>query len=114
MSYEPFGEPTVSGDEESFLFTGKEHDASHLYYFGAHYYDPDMGRFITRDVMPGTREKPQSLNTYSYCLNNPLRYIDPTGNESEDPSQSKDPQDIVEEIFSRLQNVDPAELQEIQ
>jgi len=114
VSYEPFGEPTVSGDEESFLFTGKERDSSQLYYYGARYYDPDMGRFITRDVMPGTREKPQSLNTYTYCLNNPLRYIDPTGHESEDSDQSKDPQEIVEEIFSQLQNVDPAELQEIQ
>jgi len=107
VSYEPFGEPTVSGDEESFLFTGKERDSSQLYYYGARYYDPDMGRFITRDIMPGTREKPQSLNTYTYCLNNPLRYIDPTGHESEDPDQSKDPQEIVEEIFSQLQNVDP-------
>ena len=114
VSYEPFGEPTVSGDEESFLFTGKERDASQLYYFGARYYDPDMGRFITRDVMLGSRENPQSLNTYTYCLNNPLRYVDPTGHESEDPGQSKDPQEIVEEIFSQLKNVDPAELQEIQ
>lgn len=41
VEYEPFGGLTVSGDEESFLFTGKEQDASHLYYFGARYYDPD-------------------------------------------------------------------------
>jgi RHS repeat-associated protein len=114
VSYDPFGEPTLSGEAESYLFTGKEQDASQLYYYGARYYDPHIGRFITRDVMPGAPEKPQSLNKYSYCLNNPLRYVDPTGHESEDPDQSKDPQEIVEEIFSQLQNVDPAELQEIQ
>jgi RHS repeat-associated protein len=114
VSYDPFGEPILSGEAESYLFTGKEQDASQLYYYGARYYDPHIGRFITRDILPGAPEKPQFLNKYSYCLNNPLRYVDPTGHESEVPDQSKDPQEIVEEIFSQLQNVDPAELQEIQ
>jgi RHS repeat-associated protein len=70
-------------------------DSTGLYYYGARYYDSDIGRFITRDPLQGERELPQTLNRYAYCLNNPLKYIDPTGN------QSDDPQDLVEEVFQR-------------
>ena len=42
-------------------------------YFGARFYDPEVGRFITVD--PGK----DGLNWYAYCNNNPLRYIDPDG-----------------------------------
>jgi uncharacterized protein RhaS with RHS repeats len=44
-----------------------------LKYFGARFYDPEVGRFITVD--PGK----DGLNWYAYCNNNPLRYVDPDG-----------------------------------
>jgi len=50
-----------------------------LYYYGARYYDPTIGRFITRDPVKGNTMNPQSLNPYVYCLNNPMKYIDPNG-----------------------------------
>ena len=63
-----------------FQFTGKELDATGLYDYGARYYDPVIGRFIEPDdITPDSR--PQSLNRYSYVLNNPLIYNDPTGHE---------------------------------
>lgn len=77
-TYEPFGESTVTG-EESYLYTGKEKDSTDLYYYGARYYDPGLGRFITRDPIVGKKAIPQSLNRYTYCLNNPVKMIDPTG-----------------------------------
>ena len=42
-------------------------------------YDPSLGRFLQPDsIIPGMGN-PQSLNRYSYVLNNPIRYNDPTG-----------------------------------
>ena len=49
---------------------GRLPSCSGLYYYGARYYDPLIGRFIIADT----------LNRYSYVLNNPLRYMDPSGN----------------------------------
>ncbi len=46
-------------------------------YYGARYYDPALSRFITPDTMYD--RGPQGLNRYSYALNNPIRYNDPSG-----------------------------------
>ena len=50
-----------------------------LYYFGARYYDPIIGRFISPDSLVQSYQNPQTLNRYSYALNNPLLYRDPNG-----------------------------------
>lgn len=50
-----------------------------LYYYGARYYDPALGRFIQADTLTPDVYRPQSLNRYTYVLNNPFRYIDPSG-----------------------------------
>jgi RHS repeat-associated protein len=60
-------------------FTGQRLDSTGLYYYNARYYDPGIGRFISADTIVPNFADPQSLNRYSYCRNNPLRYIDPTG-----------------------------------
>jgi RHS repeat-associated protein len=52
---------------------------SGLYYYGGRYYDPELGRFISPDPFVPEPSDPQSLNRYSYVLNNPVNYIDPTG-----------------------------------
>ncbi|HOB44364.1 MAG TPA: RHS repeat-associated core domain-containing protein, partial [Bacillota bacterium] len=77
FEYEPFGlvatstGPLASGAHR---FTGKPEDgAIGLYYFGARYYDPEVGRFTSRDPAE------DGLNWYVYCINNPLRYIDADG-----------------------------------
>ncbi len=57
---------------------------SGLLYMNARYYDSELGRFISADnVVPGGMEEanPQALNRYSYCYNNPITNIDPTGHE---------------------------------
>ncbi len=64
-------------------FAGKERDAeSGLDYFGARYYGSSMGRFMSPDpsgLYYADPTNPQSLNLYSYALNNPLKFVDPTG-----------------------------------
>jgi len=54
----------LNGISEKYKYTGKEKDATDLYYFGAHYYDPTIGRFITRDPKRGNIMNPQTLNPY--------------------------------------------------
>ena len=78
-TYHPYGELETKEGSEDYLFTGKEKDATGLYYYGARYYDPDLGRFTTRDPQKGNIKHPQTLNRYEYCLNNPTKYIDPWG-----------------------------------
>jgi RHS repeat-associated protein len=83
IEYNSYGELTsdsAESNELSHLFTGKEFDAStDLYYFQARYYDPQMCRFISPDSVEGLLLNPQSFNRYTYVYNNPLNYIDPTG-----------------------------------
>jgi RHS repeat-associated protein len=54
-------------------------DETGLMYYGARYYDPELGRFIQPDNLIQDQFDPQSLNRYAYARNNPLRYIDPSG-----------------------------------
>ncbi len=49
------------------------------YYYGARYYDTVIGRFISPDSLVPEALNPQSLNRYSYVINNPVNHIDPTG-----------------------------------
>jgi RHS repeat-associated protein len=69
--------------------TGKERDGTILTetgldYFGARYDSSQYGRFMTSDpsgLYYADPANPQSLNLYSYVRNNPLSFIDPTGEE---------------------------------
>ncbi len=68
-----------------YTFTGKEYDEeAGLYYYGARYYSPLSGRFITFDTVAGELETPISQNRYIYAWANPLRYTDPDGHVIED------------------------------
>ena len=49
------------------------------YYLCTRYYDPEIGRFISEDAYWGKDQDPLSLNLYTYCMNNPIMYIDPSG-----------------------------------
>lgn len=66
-----------------FSYTGREFDReSRLYYYRARYYSPEIGRFIQTDPDPGKAGSPITTNNkYSYVGNNPLKNIDPSGEE---------------------------------
>lgn len=71
---------TTSSASDGALFSSKERDAeTGLDYFGARYMSSAQGRFTSPDLLGGNLANPQSLNRYSYALNNPLRFTDPTG-----------------------------------
>ena len=70
----PFGQEIYS--DGRFSFTGKELDASDLHYFGARYYDSNLGKFTSKDPIPGEL-------AYGYVVNNPMNYVDPKGTQSD-------------------------------
>ena len=62
------------------LFTGHEHvDAVGLIHMNGRAYDPELGRFLSVDPFIQAPTNSQSLNPYSYVMNNPLSGTDPTG-----------------------------------
>jgi RHS repeat-associated protein len=61
-------------------FTGHEHlDKLGLINMNGRMYDPILGRFLGVDPIIQFPDNSQSFNGYSYCLNNPLKYTDPSG-----------------------------------
>jgi len=86
MSYLPYGgiyEAGVTGPDDFRLkFQNKELDEDiDLYYFGARYYDPSLGRFISPDPELGSEITDfDTLNRFAFALNNPATLTDPTGN----------------------------------
>jgi hypothetical protein len=52
-----------------------------LYYYNARYYDPHLGRFIQPDTLVPDPLNPQAWNRFSYCYNNPVSYVDPSGHD---------------------------------
>jgi len=60
-------------------------DATGLMFYNARYYDSTLGRFISPDMIVPGAGSPQTLNRFSYALNNPLKYIDPNGHDSQPP-----------------------------
>jgi RHS repeat-associated protein len=81
----PFGGERDYTDtcDPSFKFTGKERDSeSNLDNFRFRYFSSQMGRFMSPDpagLMAVDLGNPQTLNRYSYVLNNPLSFTDPFG-----------------------------------
>ena len=93
--YLPFGGDILSGTDgrgacfpsaapsSGIKFAGQERDAeSGLDYFGARYFSGAQGRFTSPDEPLNNQNasNPQTWNLFSYARNNPLSFIDPTGN----------------------------------
>ncbi len=86
-SYDEYGElgvntyvSSVLGSNNVISYAGYQYDVeSGLYYVQARYYNPQTGSFVSKDAFHGSIVDVQSLNRYTYCYNNPIRYVDPSG-----------------------------------
>lgn len=70
---------TTGSSTQPLSFTGEPRDATGLTYLRARYYDPSLGRFLSRDTWLGAPSEPQTLNHYTYANNNPTTLTDPSG-----------------------------------
>ena len=80
--YDAFGNEKDPGtsDTNPFRYCGEYLDlSSGTYYLRSRDYDPTIGRFLSEDTYHGIATDPLSLNLYTYCSNNPIRYVDPSG-----------------------------------
>lgn len=78
-TYDSYGRVTSSTGTvtNQFQYTGREFDPeTGIYYYRARYFDPNPGRFLSEDRL----RFGQGPNFYRYVQNNPLRWVDPTGN----------------------------------
>jgi RHS repeat-associated protein len=93
-----FGNPTATtgSSTQPYRFTGEPRDGTGLSYLRARYYDPSIGRFMSRDPYPGSMARCQTLNRYSYALNNPATLVDPSGHNPTrlPPERTRVPYDI--------------------
>ena len=86
-SYDAWGKCTIKSNVSNiaainpFRYRGYYHDdETGLYYLTARYYDPEIGRFISPDSIGYLElEDINGLNIYSYCSNNPIVNMDPSG-----------------------------------
>ena len=77
-AYDVFGSLRFKsgGAGNNYLFTGRPlDDETGLYYYRNRYYNPVIGRFVTKDPI-GLNG---GANRYVYVSNNPVNYIDPLG-----------------------------------
>jgi len=86
ITYMPFGELLVNEHLTSqttpFLFNAMEFDPeTGLYYFHARYFEPRFAKFLTIDPM---WELYPNVSGFAFVLQNPIRFIDPTGMVTED------------------------------
>ena len=84
--YYPFGGVFASSQNvQPYKYNGKELDTKkglNWYDYGAREYDAVLGRFTTMDPMA---EKYYAVSPYTYCVNNPIKFVDPTGMLTESP-----------------------------
>ncbi|MBI1893258.1 MAG: RHS repeat-associated core domain-containing protein [Candidatus Rokubacteria bacterium] len=94
--YEPYGAQAPSSSPQPYLdriaYTSREYcevESSKLLYYRARWYDPEIGRFMSRDPWEGSLESPQTMNRYAYVGGNPVRFNDPGGLTRVPPDDSK-------------------------
>ncbi len=81
-TYDPWGNILSETEtvENPIKYAGEYYDEElDMYYLRARYYDPNVGRFTSLDIKEGEISNPLDMNRYVYCRNNPIKYVDPSG-----------------------------------
>ena len=88
--YDAWGNVTVTNHNVSGTNSGARHNPfryrgyyydteTGYYYLQSRYYNPKWGRFLNADSYLSTGTGLLGYNMYAYCNNNPVMYVDPTG-----------------------------------
>lgn len=83
--YDSFGNEVNldSKDDNPFRYCGEYYDKeTEKIYLRARYYQPAVGRFLTRDTYTGEEDDPLSLHLYTYCGNDGVNAWDPSGHDA--------------------------------
>jgi RHS repeat-associated protein len=107
--YYPYGETRyITGTlTTDYGYTGQRTEAGlGLMDYGARYYDPYLGRFVSADTIVPNPANPQSFNRFCYVLGNPVRYTDPTGHCAPDDKECNEMADYIEEQTDGLIHID--------
>ncbi len=112
--YHPYGSTSFQSGRslaevslKRYRYTGKERDAeSGLYYHGARYYAPWLGRWMSVDPAGFV----DGVNGYAYVRDNPVVLSDPSGRQSVEPSWLEDEAQMSREDLHAMQSVQPAQV----
>ncbi len=80
--YTPWGEirSETEAVDNPVKYAGEYYDDElDMIYLRARYYNPQIGRFTSFDIKEGEISNPLDMNRYVYCRNNPIKYVDPSG-----------------------------------
>ena len=108
LQYMPWGEPFVDlrnendGYETRYTFSGKERDEETGFsYFGARHYNASLSIWLSVDPMA---DKYPSTSPYTYCANNPVKLVDPNGEEIDGPDDP--PKNIFQKGWAAFKRFD--------
>ena len=85
-TYDVWGKQTITKNTIGITrgYTGHEHwNQFGLIDMNGRFYDPQIARFLSPDPYVQDPSVVQNYNRYSYCMNNPLKYTDPSGMQTE-------------------------------
>lgn len=81
--YEPYGATVRAGPSDAPGFTGHVADsATGLTYMQQRYYDAEIGAFLSVDAVAAYSGSSANFNRYRYGNGNPLKFLDPDGNDA--------------------------------
>lgn len=108
LKYLPYGldRYEYGTQRTDYRFTSQRvEDSVDLYFYGARWYDPVVGRFLQPDTIIPEPGNPQALNRYTYVYNNPLGHLDPTGHDpvvtgNEDTKERPEPKEPEPEDYN--------------
>lgn len=103
VDYRPYGAQALGAQRDGPGYTGHVGDAtSGLIYMQARYFDPQSGRFLSRDPLAVTAGQISSVNRFAYASGNPIKNIDPDGKQDEDgDAREEETRQALEELFPK-------------